>query len=326
MRRTLIAAPIIGAALFLTGIIGIPLLMIMQSIGATTNTTTLTTQPITCDTTLTPHNLIALTTPDQKTNATTIIQTGTRLHIPTQGLIIAIATAMQESGLHNLHYGDRDSVGLFQQRAGWGTTTERENPTTSAELFFHALLQVHGWQDMTVTAAAQAVQRSGFPNAYAKWETLATTTVHQAIGGGIPDCTDTPKDEGLPTGAIGVMLKAALDQQGDPYVWGATGPDAFDCSGLVIYAWRQAGQRLTIRTAAQMWQNSDHIPYGTEQPGDLLFSEISGSHAGHVEIITHSGQVVEAPHTGTVVHTRTYTPNPAYKIGRLHPNVMAKNG
>jgi hypothetical protein len=100
--------------------------------------------------------------------------------------VIALAAAMQESGLRNLDYGDRDSLGLFQQRpsTGWGTPAQVTDPVYASKLFFggpsnpnkgktRGLLDIKGWQSMTVTQAAQAVQISAYPDAYAKWETSA---------------------------------------------------------------------------------------------------------------------------------------------------------
>jgi hypothetical protein len=130
----------------------------------------------------------------QMDNAATIATVGRSLGMPRRGLIVAIATAMQESNLYNLasdvlpesydypYQGsgaDHDSVGLFQQRtsSGWGTVRELMTPSISARLFFRALAQIPGWQGMSVTGAAQAVQVSAFPDAYAKHEDRATTVV-----------------------------------------------------------------------------------------------------------------------------------------------------
>ncbi|MEY9846390.1 cell wall-associated NlpC family hydrolase [Streptacidiphilus sp. BW17] len=113
---------------------------------------------------------------EQVPNAKTIAATGVAMSIPARGQIVALATALQESGLRNLPYGDRDSLGLFQQRPsqGWGTASEILDPVHASTAFYTALEKVSGWQSMTVTQAAQAVQQSGFPDAYAKWEPLAT--------------------------------------------------------------------------------------------------------------------------------------------------------
>nr|WP_237728262.1 M15 family metallopeptidase [Cellulomonas sp. APG4] len=102
-----------------------------------------------------------------------------------QAGVVAIATAMQESSLRNLDGGDRDSLGLFQQRPsmGWGTTEQITDPVYATTAFLYGattnpgLVDVDGWEDAAVTVAAQAVQRSGHPNAYAKWETLARAAV-----------------------------------------------------------------------------------------------------------------------------------------------------
>jgi hypothetical protein len=119
----------------------------------------------------------------QRANATTIVQVGLALEIPQRGLVVALATAMQESKLYNLGYlganNDHDSLGLFQQRPsmGWGSEAQVTDPVYSATAFYSALQRVPGWESMEVTVAAQSVQRSAFPSAYAKWEADATALV-----------------------------------------------------------------------------------------------------------------------------------------------------
>ncbi|MGW3550417.1 C40 family peptidase [Streptomyces griseoincarnatus] len=119
---------------------------------------------------------------EQVPNAKAIQATGVAMNIPARGQIVALATALQESGLRNLTYGDRDSLGLFQQRPsqGWGTANEILDAVHASTKFYEALEKVSGWQSLSVTQAAQAVQKSGFPEAYAKWEPLATA-LQQAI-------------------------------------------------------------------------------------------------------------------------------------------------
>jgi LysM repeat protein len=121
-------------------------------------------------------------TAEQEGNARIIIQVGREQGVPDYGIIIALATAMQESSLRNIDYGDRDSVGLFQQRTstGWGTIADIMNPHHSAYLFYQGrsgytrgLLDISGWQSMPLTVAAQKVQISAYPDHYAKWETSA---------------------------------------------------------------------------------------------------------------------------------------------------------
>ncbi|GAA3960816.1 hypothetical protein [Actinoplanes auranticolor] len=107
----------------------------------------------------------------QMANAATITAVGLRRKMPEQAVVIALATAFQESKLENLDTGDRDSVGLFQQRPsqGWGTPEKIQDPRYAAGKFYSALKKVKGWQQMRVTDAAQKVQRSAYPNAYEKW-------------------------------------------------------------------------------------------------------------------------------------------------------------
>jgi hypothetical protein len=123
-------------------------------------------------------------TPEQLANAQSIIATGKKLGIPPHGIAIALATAAQESSLRNLPGGDRDSVGLFQQRPsqGWGTVAQLRDPEFAATQFYNALKKVPNWQNLPLTVAAQRVQRSAYPDAYAKWEPLANALVQQYGG------------------------------------------------------------------------------------------------------------------------------------------------
>jgi hypothetical protein len=107
---------------------------------------------------------------EQVANAATIAEVGRDMDMPDRAIVVALATAMQESGLRNLDYGDRDSLGLFQQRPsqGWGTRRQVTDPEHASRSFYRSLRQVDGWQDMRVTEAAQAVQISAFPEAYQK--------------------------------------------------------------------------------------------------------------------------------------------------------------
>ncbi|WP_436536885.1 peptidase M23 [Actinoplanes sp. HUAS TT8] len=117
--------------------------------------------------------------PEQLANARLIVTIGTERQMPRPALVIAVATAMQESGLRNLRGGDRDSIGLFQQRPsqGWGTPKQLSDPGYQTRKFYDKLLTIHGWQDMRLTQAAQAVQISAFPEAYAKHTAAATRLV-----------------------------------------------------------------------------------------------------------------------------------------------------
>jgi murein DD-endopeptidase MepM/ murein hydrolase activator NlpD len=122
---------------------------------------------------------------EQISNAAVIIAVGRELKIPGKGFVVAIATAMQESTLHNYtHAVDHDSLGLFQQRPtmGWGTPAQVTDPRYSAAKFYERLVRIGGWEQLRVTEAAQRVQRSAFPNAYQKWEHLAVGLVAKLAG------------------------------------------------------------------------------------------------------------------------------------------------
>ncbi|MFG2048504.1 M23 family metallopeptidase [Micromonospora sp. NPDC048935] len=134
----------------------------------------------------------------QVRNAAIIIKVGQDLGVPSRGWVIALATAMQESALRNLansdvpaslalpHEGvgaDHDSLGLFQQRPGWGSVAERMTPAYTARKFYEKLVKVRGWQRRPLTVVAQQVQISAYPDAYAKHEELASKLVDALAGG-----------------------------------------------------------------------------------------------------------------------------------------------
>lgn len=122
--------------------------------------------------------------PDQLTHAATIAAAAVRRGLPERAAAIALATALQESKLRNLEAGDRDSVGLFQQRPsqGWGTPTQLQDPRFAAGEFYAHLVKVPNWQTLRLAAAAQAVQRSAHPDLYQRWETDATVLAAALLG------------------------------------------------------------------------------------------------------------------------------------------------
>jgi hypothetical protein len=109
---------------------------------------------------------------EQAENAALIAGIAARRGLPPRAVSIALATAYQESDLRNIDHGDRDSLGLFQQRPsqGWGTEAEILDPVYSTNAFYDALVEVDDYQSLEITVAAQEVQRSGFPTAYADHE------------------------------------------------------------------------------------------------------------------------------------------------------------
>lgn len=151
---------------------------------------------------------------EQAANAATISAVGTTRGMPERAVTIALATALQESGLRNIGHGDRDSLGLFQQRPsqGWGTEKQILDPVYSAGKFYQHLAEVPGYSRLPLTVAAQRVQRSGFPQAYAKHEPDAALLA-AALTGRTPaalNC-DPPRSTAGTGGAGGTAkVRAAL--------------------------------------------------------------------------------------------------------------------
>ena len=156
--------------------------------------------------------------------AQAIVSKGQQMGVPERGLVIAIATALQESTLLNLPGGDRDSVGLFQQRPskGWGTVQQITDPQYSSMKFFTALLAVKDWATLPLTKAAQTVQRSGFPDAYAKWEKDAAGIVTSILGA-LPGTPTTVASVSATTPSTAVNTQGS---SGDDIDNGETEPNA----------------------------------------------------------------------------------------------------
>ncbi|MEV6654792.1 NlpC/P60 family protein [Streptomyces sp. NPDC051219] len=286
-------------------------------------------------------NVSGLLSPkEQVPNAKVIVATGIQMKIPARGQVIALATALQESTLRNLDHGDRDSIGLFQQRPsqGWGTRQQILDPVYASTKFYKALKSLKDWEHMPVTVAAQKVQKSGHPRAYAKHEPLATA-LQQAIaptlgapaagpalagGFGSAGCvTQAGTDYGniapgtLPDGyqiPINAPMQArnairwALGQLGTPYQWGGTctnphgnvARDRCDCSSLMQRAYGVAGVEISRTTYTQI-HDGRPAPANALEPGDLVFSEGTASRPEHVSMFIGDGLVVHAPRPGRVV-------------------------
>ncbi|GAA4262793.1 C40 family peptidase [Dactylosporangium darangshiense] len=280
--------------------------------------------------------------PDQVAMAATIVSVGAQMGVPVRGSVIAVATAIQESSLSNPAGGDQDSIGLFQQRPsqGWGTPAQLHDPVYASQQFFSKLLTIPNWQSMALTDAAQAVQHSATPDAYATWEPDASMLVNtigasafwdsgagpvdtagfacDADGGdGQPngDATSLPAAYALPPTTPATVVTAifwALGQLGTPYHFGGDCTAAHsgnpaqqcDCSSLVQQAYRAAGISIARSTSEQISAGIAVPDVSQIQPGDLLF--IPGSNGtpdrpGHVGLYLGDGLLVQAPHTGDVV-------------------------
>jgi peptidoglycan DL-endopeptidase CwlO len=248
---------------------------------------------------------------EQASIATQIIHLGEQRQLQPRSWQIALQAGMTESRLRNLPYGDRDSLGIFQMRPsmGWGTPEQLLNTTYSINKFYDVLLTVPGWEDMRPGDAAQAVERSAFPDRYHLWESLAASLIGQIGGVENPSGCHLPQlvgDVPPPTAAAGTAIAFALAQLGRPYVWGATGPNAFDCSGLMLRAYEAAGIQLP-RVSRQQFNAGAQLPVESALPGDLLFwayDESDPRTVHHVAMYLGGGQIVEAQQRGVPVHTR----------------------
>lgn len=262
---------------------------------------------------------------EQLETATTIIDVGVAKGVPRWGWVIAVATAIQESGLRNLpHLGDRndhDSIGVFQQRPsqGWGSLAQLSEPAYQASKFFDKLLTVPGWESMPLTQAAQAVQASAFPDAYAKWTDDAVHLVEQLTSTLTTCATDAPA--ALPDGfalpantppSVTTAIFWAVYQLGTPYHFGGSCTDPHsgnpdkqcDCSSLMQAAYRAAGVSIPRVTNDQANAGRPVTDPALLLPGDLIL--IPGSHGTmanprHVGMYLGNGLVIHAPKTGDVV-------------------------
>ena len=193
--------------------------------------------------------------------ATTITAIGTRRGLPNHAVTVALATALQESGLRNLEHGHLDSVGLFQQRPsqGWGTVEQILDPRHAATRFYAALEDVAGWERMPVTVAAQAVQRSAVPDGYAKHESQARVMA-AALTGEVP--AGLTCDVGLPSPPSvqgEELLRADIEYELGP---GAVGVPPSTQRGWTVANWlvaRAYGSGITsVRYADRTWLRARH--------------------------------------------------------------------
>ena len=142
---------------------------------------------------------------EQAESAAIIAGVAVRRGLPARAATIALATAYQESGLRNLAHGDRDSLGLFQQRPsqGWGTAKQVRDPHYAAGKFYDALVKVRNYQNLAVTVAADRVQRSAFPNAYADHEADARVLASALTGQSKSVFSCTVNTDSMPPETIG---------------------------------------------------------------------------------------------------------------------------
>ncbi|MFK0074643.1 peptidoglycan DD-metalloendopeptidase family protein [Arthrobacter woluwensis] len=284
--------------------------------------------------------------PAQLANISRVVARGKAKHVGDKAILVAVVTLLQESAggymyansnvpeslaiPHDRVGSDHDSVGLLQQRpeAGWGTPAELMNVEISADRFWgidpasknRGLTQISGWQDLSPGEAAQAVQISAFPDAYAAWVPVAEAVIAKS-GGAMPvSCTgvgDYSAGQELPASGTDAqvrarVLAAAKKGLGTPYVWGGTSKaTGWDCSGFVQWVYTQAGIAGVPRTEQWVFGKRTSDP----QPGDLVVQIPDGTnHWSHVGIYAGGGKMYSAlnPDSGTLLHPVDWNPDSAY--------------
>ncbi|SER71033.1 hypothetical protein SAMN05443377_1072 [Propionibacterium cyclohexanicum] len=262
----------------------------LVALGLAGCSTTATTVPPAAGAMVSANGVRDLRDEQQAANMAIITGEAIRRGLPPRAVSIAIVTAMQESKLYNLDYGDRDSVGLFQQRPsqGWGTAAQIMDPWYSAGKFYDALVQVRDWQNDPINDVAQAVQRSGVPDGYAEHEPLgrawaSALTGHDPAAVTMVDRSNAPGDpEALreflarvwPSGLSVTPTASGLDIQAPDHTTAWSLAQLLICrgpaSGLVSLqvgpvTWQNSG------TARNPWQGTDdasatQVQMGTRTP------------------------------------------------------------
>jgi cell wall-associated NlpC family hydrolase len=220
----------------------------------------------------------------------------------------------QEATMKNLTYGDRDSLGVFQERTsqGWGKPSQILNVVYSTNKMIDAMLDVSGWQTMAEGDLAQAAERSGFPDAYAQWKAEAQNTYNHLVykgSAGEPtqnvsedlSCASSSTDS---SASVESAIEFAKSRIGTPYVYGGDEPGGFDCSGLMQWAFGKAGIALP-RDSRSQWKytgdaakgiSTSHVTKDQLQRGDLVFWSSNGTPAGiyHVGMYLGGNKMINA--------------------------------
>lgn len=234
--------------------------------------------------------------PEQAANAATIEAVASSRGLPERAVTIALATAMQESGLRNIEHGDRDSIGLFQQRPsqGWGTKTQIMDPVYAAGKFYDHLVEVPGYSRLPLTVAAQQVQRSGFPQAYAKHEanasllTAALTGRHAAA----LNCTMGAEAQSEVPGDA-EQVREKLAREFGPAVLGVEGGDDSVAAGTGPGGGRSKPEATRDRSAAGEAGDPDIVlPAAAPERGwELAHWAVAQAGQLHITRISYDGRV-----------------------------------
>ena len=229
----------------------------------------------------TANNKSAVVDLEQAHFASIIAGVAVRRGLPPRAASIAIATAYQETGIRNLDYGDRDSVGLFQQRPsqGWGTKKQLLDPDYAAGKFYDALVKINNWQTDDINDVAQKVQRSGHPEAYNDHETDARVLA-SALTGESPAGFSCLDRSGTPGDTKG--LRSSLQQTFGNVDDSADGSMITIRAGSTRRAWAYAHYAVanaslygvtTVKIKNQSWQTQDFNLPDWQEASPTLQSE-----------------------------------------------------
>ncbi|MGW3954384.1 heavy metal transporter [Streptomyces sp. NPDC004752] len=248
-------------------------------------------------------------TPEQAVNAATITAVGTGRAMPERAVAIALATALQESGLRNLGHGDRDSLGLFQQRPsqGWGTEKQIMDPAYAAGMFYDHLGKVRDYERLPLTVAAQRVQRSGFPEAYAKHEPDATLLAAALTGRSAATLTC----QGRPTaGGTAAAMATGTDAVRAALVRDFDSRDTMVEAGAEVGGSRRPSPSPTVTARAEGRTVTVPVPEGSrtdaagrtelERGWQLAHWAVANASALHIQRVSYAGRVWSAGSTDSL--------------------------
>ncbi|MFE6284710.1 heavy metal transporter [Streptomyces sp. NPDC057877] len=231
-------------------------------------------------------------TEEQAVNAATITAVGIARGMPERAVTIALATALQESALRNIDHGDRDSLGLFQQRPsmGWGSEEQIMDPSYASGMFYDHLAEVPGYTRLPLTVAAQRVQRSGFPQAYAKHEPDATLLAAALTGraqatltcAGRPGAARAAGPDAVRSALVREFGRDALEEAA-----AEVGGDRSD-EGTTEFAAETSGRSVTVPVSA----DTNAVAGRTvEQRGwQLAHWAVANASALHIETVSYGGR------------------------------------
>lgn len=272
----------------------------------------------------------------QVRNAEIIFTVGSRMGMSNKDITTAIVVAWVESRLINVHHGDADSLGLFQQRASWGSVQERTNPERAAEMFYGALKQQSGRSSRTIQELAYAVQRSAASLAY-KYGEASTINMAQAV---VSQINERMSQVGGSFGSTGgssntnyasVALSYVKDYPNIPYRQGdrsasflAKEPPAYlDCSSFVMKIYMLVNGKLgnipPTSATQSAWCKKISAKQALDTPGALVF--VGGSSVHHVEVSLGDGRRTVGSHRSGVPASVANNSPSYWSHGGLMPGI-----